>query len=169
MNIFDDPKFFTALEQFVFTNDKKFAGQLSKFKSKIPGMFRSAPSPIFRGMVLPKSLVFDIENGENLVLNDYSSWTDNEKMAIKFVNDPSKRVTGPKKKEMVGVIFKKIISSSKIIVKIQALAMYLHSVGKLDEFGFDELNAEMAMEEAEILCDKGIALSKKDIFKTIKL
>lgn len=166
--IFDDKNFFKALENFIFTNEKKYAAALSKFKPHIPPMFRSSSTPVFRGMVLPKSLVFDIEQGEKFVLSDYSSWTDSEKMAIKFVNDPSKTVAKDRK-DAVGVIFKKLMNSSQVILRVQGILMFLDSTGKLDEFGFDELNKQMGIEEAEILCDKKIVLVKKDIHKIIKI
>jgi hypothetical protein len=162
MNVIRDPKFVKAVEQFVFTNDRKYIAEIAKFK--IPANFRSCTSPLFRGMVLSDDIMSSLKDGGSFKINNYSSWSSSEDMAIRFTTDPKKRL---KKKKGVRLVCKKKISDSKIILNIQAMFLLLSGMSMLDDLGVDELTAEMGIEEAEVLCDKGIVLKHKDILKMI--
>jgi len=155
-----DAKFIKNIEEFVFKNDKKYLRNIAKVKSKIPIMFRK-PQVLYRGMKLSLAVIQDIQEGKNLILDDFSSWTKDAKMAERFISDRSKAM----KETGTGVVFKKKFDK-KIILDIQGLIMFLDGSGRIDDF--DEGTKDDAIEEAEVIVDKGIKLSKKDIFKIIK-
>lgn len=64
-----------------------------------------------------------------------------------------------------GIIFKKNIPSSKVVVNVHALIVMLEFAHSLD--GFDEIAKDSAMKEFEILVDSPLEISKKDIYKII--
>jgi len=163
MAVFKDPKLIKAVEKFVFTNDQKYIGTISKFK--IPNNFKTCTVPLFRGMFLDNSIVDDLKGGGSLTISNYTSWTIHEKMAMAFVKDSKKRVGG--KASGVGIVCKKKIPDSKVVLNIQSLFMFLENMGMLDQFGIDPLTAEMGVEEGEVLCDKGLVLTKRDIHRIV--
>jgi len=162
MAVIKDPKFIKAVEQFVFTNDQKYISEIAKFG--IPANFKSNSGPMFRGMILDQSVLDKLEKGGKFKLDGYSSWTNNERMAIDFVKDPKKKIA---KAKGIGVIFKKKLPPNKVLLNIQSLFQFWDSMGMMDDLGIDELNAEMGLAEGETLCDRGLVLVKKDILKTV--
>jgi len=151
-----------SIEKFVFTNDKKYIAQIVKFKSQIPPNFRKG-GKLYRGMVMDGKSISSLESGNNITLGDYSSWTSNIKMAKSFITDPKKAVG----KAGHGVIFQKTIPDNKIVLNIGGLIMFLNNSMMLDNFDFDDLTKEMAMDEQEFICDKGITITKKDIYQKV--
>lgn len=149
-----------AVEDYVFKNNPKYANKIAKFKNGIPPMFRSSKK-LYRGMILDDKSFSILENGK-FVLKDISSWTSNKKIAESFVNDP-KKIVGNKKG--IKVILVKDFNESEIILDIQSYITFLYSSSSLDEFGFDDLTREMAIDEQETLVDKKVKLNKKNIYK----
>lgn len=155
-NVVFDKNFVKSVENFVFKNEKKYSAEIAKQKANIPAMFRTG-GVFYRGMVL--------QDVETLTLSDISSWTTDLKMATRFATDASKRV-----KDTPGqaYIFKKNIPANKVILNIANYVGFLNNSFALDQFNFDESTLEMALEEAEVLVEKGIKLVKSDIYKIIK-
>ena len=155
-----DKKFIKNLEDYIFKNDTKYLKYITKNKSKIPGMFQS-PNTFYRGMMLEDTVIESIKSGKPLKLKTESSWTTNQKVAEQFISDLSKQ-TKAKSKTNKGVIFKKVFTK-EVILDIQSLIGYLDGVGKLDDF--DDITKDSAIKESEVLIDKNISLTKKDILK----
>lgn len=161
-NVFLSKEFVKNVENYIFKNDQKYAKYLAKYKKEIPDMFKFS-GILYRGYVLTSEDIDKIKNGENLEESKISSWTSSEKMAERFIKDNKKSV----KKAGGGIVFKKKINAKDVIINLQGYVMFLDTSGKLDEFEFDELNAEMAYEECEVLCDGKFKLTKKDIHRII--
>ena len=158
--------FVKSVENYIFKNDKKYTKEIAAKRTQIPLQFRTSRY-LFRGMILDESFVGAIQNGyDKFILDDITSWTTDQRIAERFVSDKSKIVknnpTG------IGVVFKKKISDSKIILDIQNYVLFLDVMGMLKDFGFDESTKDMGLEEFEVLVDKGINLRKGDIFKVVK-
>jgi len=151
-----------AIENYVFKNDKKYALEIKKNVKGIPDNFRKGGT-FFRGMVLDAGTVVSIQNGKPLELSAPSSWTDNQKLAERFVTDAKKRTAT---KDGVGVVFKKRIPDPKVIVNVYSFVLFFDNMGMLGDF--DELTKQDALDEFEILCDKGIKLTDTDILKVIQ-
>ena len=157
-------EFLTNLEQFIFTNDKKYLKFFSKLKSFIPDMFMPK-GYLYRGMILSKA-DYEKLNNAGIILKDYSSWTDKKDISKSFVVSPKKRI-GKISKDSVGVIFKKKFKKKDVVLPIYSLVLYLNGIGKLDDM--DELNKEMAMDEHETVINKGIKLTSNDIDEIVDL
>lgn len=169
MAIVDDRSFIKSVENFIFKNDQKYAEEIAAKKSQIPVMFKTKME-LYRGMILDKDLVEAIQNGySGFTLKNITSWTSNIKMAERFINDPSKRLKYNVEDNKIGVIFKKKFVETQIILNIQNFVMFMDFSNKLKEFNFDVSTKEMAFEEAEVLVDKNIKLSRANIMKIIKV
>ncbi|AGR47801.1 hypothetical protein PHIM7_110 [Sinorhizobium phage phiM7] len=165
-SIIEDKAFVKNVENYIFKNDKRFAQALAAKKSQIPVQFRTSRY-LFRGMILPQSLVDSIQKGnENLKLEEITSWTTDQKIAERFVSDKSKIVKNSA--DGVGVIFKKKIPDSGIILDIQNYVLFMDIMGLLAMYDFDDSTKDMGLEEFEVLVDSGVVLSKADITKVLK-
>jgi hypothetical protein len=162
-NIIEDKNFVKNVENYIFRNEKKFAIPIARVRTQIPVQFR-ASKPLYRGMILDKDFVKGMQmDGTKLVLEEITSWTTDQRIAERFVFDKSKII-----RDMpngVGVIFKQKIPDSKVILDIQGFCFFMDAVGLLDQFGFDDSTKDMGIEEAEVLVDQGITLSRSDIIK----
>ncbi len=155
MNIIQDKQFIKSIEKYVFSNDKKSFDYIIRNRSKIPQTFRKG-GILYRGMTL--------ENFNNLRFDSPTSWSTNPKMAEKLIS--SGNMFGIKQSQGNKIIFKKRIPDSKVLVNISNLIMFLDSSMLLEDF--DPATKEIAFEESEVLVDRGIFLSEKDIFKVMK-
>jgi len=162
-NEFFNAKLVKAVENWIFKNDKKYINTIASYKKIIPQPFKTGGN-YYRAMVLPQTIIDDLTNGKSLLLKNYSSWTDTEQRASKFLTDKSKSTT---KNKGVKIIFKKKLTTKDTILNIQAYITYMYSSSMLDNYDFDELTTEMGMEEGEIIADKGITLTNKNIHKTL--
>lgn len=163
-NIILQKDFLKNVENYIFKNDKKYAKALASKKSSIPANFRKQQY-LYRGMILDDSIIESIKGGTPLKLGEITSWTTDQRVAERFVKDASKIVRN--KSNGRGVIFKKNISSAKIILDIQNYLLFMDISGILDEMDFDDSTKEMGLEEFEVLVDGGISLSKVDILRIL--
>lgn len=157
--------FVKDVENYVFKNDQKYAKSIALKKNSIPKHFRSTQT-LYRGMILSEELVKAIQNGyAGFKLDAISSWTTDKSMAEKFAFDKSKITKGG---NGVGVIFRKRITEAKIILNLKDYVSFLYFSDLLKEYNFDESTKDMALEESEVLVDKGISLKKIDMLKVGK-
>lgn len=163
-NIFDDKRFIKIVESFVEHNDQKDAQEIMKMVNKVPTMFRSVISPLYRGIALPEDVVTAIDS-EGFTFNKITSWSLSQKVAESFIADEKKKLRSYK--GLVGVVFRSQIPQNKIILNIQGLVMSGSAMGLLPNF--DPLAMDSAIKEAEVLVMPGVTIRKSNIIKKIKL
>lgn len=160
-------KFVKLIENWVFKNDKKFAEEIKMLKGQIPATLRKGAF-LYRGMTLSEDMIEAIKNGyDKFKMDGITSWTHNEKVAERFVKDTTKSVSKDKLFGK-GIIFKKRITDTQIILDVYNYLVMMDMMGILSQYDFDELTKEDGLDEFEVLVDKGITLKKADIFKIIR-
>lgn len=138
---YEDKQFIKHLDTWLDISDQKSAKWLDSYRGKIPPMFLSYSSKLYRGFILDR-----IPTGK-IDIKDYTSWSKDKNTAIKFLNDPAFRVS---RKQGVTVLASKSITSTKIVLNIHDLAMFLGTSGMID-LGIDDMSADSALKEKEVL------------------
>lgn len=149
-----DPKFITALDDWLFKNEKKYAESIKKLSGPIPPLFKQYNKPLYRGMIVDEEFLNSV-NAEKMIFKDITSWTKDEKIAIGFIKD--KKFITSKKSNGIKLLLTKTIPSSKIIFDIHNFVMF--TAGE----GLDELSVDSAYKEEEVLVDKGIKILPKEV------
>lgn len=147
-----DKQFIKHLDTWLDISDQKSAKWLDSYRSKIPSMFLSYSPKLYRGFILDRMPTGKID------IKDYTSWSKDKNIAIKFLNDPAFRVS---KKQGVAVLASKSITTTKIVLNIHDLAMFLGTSGMID-LGIDDMAADSAMKEKEVLV-KPISLTPSEL------
>lgn len=147
------------LDEWLFKNDQKYADFLHRKKSNIPLIFRSYGKPLYRGMSVNADFVNALLT-KGVTFDKHTSWTQDQKMAEKFANDPSFS-TGKTSGE-TKILIKKTISTTSIILDIYGFVNYM-GVGQLGMLGFDETSLDSAMKEKEVLISKGVKITKSNV------
>ena len=150
---YENPAFIKKLDAWLDVSDQKDAASLDLMKGQFPVMFRTYSKPLYRGMVIKE----DPKKG--FTISGYTSWSKDKNIAIKFLNDPKYKFgtrTGTK------VLLTKKFTTNDIILDIHALAWFLGE-NKLIELGIDDLAADSALKEQEVLITKNIKISPKEI------
>jgi len=153
------------LDDWLFKNDQTNANFLHVNRNKIPTVFRSYTQKLYRGMYADNEFLDKIEKSGSTTLTKHSSWTKDERIARKFIEDESFSV-GRLNKDKTRIIISKIIPSSQQILDIDSFVLYM-GVKQLMMLGYDETNLDSATKEKEILVSKGILITKND-FKVLQ-
>lgn len=148
-----DSEFIKVLDDWLFKNEKKFAESLKKQIGKVPQHFRQYTKPLYRGMIVEPDFLNAVAAGK-LTFKDITSWTKSEKIALGFINDTKFKTTN---KAGIKVMLTKKIPANKIILDIHNIVLFTGGIG------LDELSIDSAFAEEEVLVDKGIKITKKDI------
>lgn len=157
--IIGKPEFIDNLDKWVANNKQQNADWLKRNKNGIPPMFRSYSQFLYRGMSVD-DLQYIQENG--LVFKNNTSWTKDEKLAKAFINDPKYRVSTAK--GSIGLLIKKKIPTSKIILDIAEFYMFM-GAAQLEMLGIDEMSVDSMGKAKEVLVEGGIKITAKDIIK----
>ena len=153
------PEFIKNLDEWLFKNDQKYADFLYRNKSNIPQYFRSYAKPLYRGMSVNADFVNTLLT-KGVTFDKHTSWTQDQKMAEKFANDPAFS-TGKTSGE-TKILIKKGIPATSIILDIYGFVNYM-GVGQLGMLGFDETSLDSAMKEKEVLISKGVKITKSNV------
>lgn len=153
------PEFIKNLDDWLFKNDQKNAAWINTNKAKIPPTFQQYTKPLYRGMKV-NSEFMELVKDNKLTFKNFTSWSKSEKVAKGFVNDPKYSIAGSDSN--IKILIKKTIPNSKMILDIHSLVMFM-GVDQLEMLGLDALSGDSAMKEEEILIDKGIKISIKDV------
>lgn len=157
--IIGDQKFIKVLDDWLFKNDQASATWLLRNKMGIPEMFRNHSGFLYRGMFIEPELFQEISE-KGIAMKTLSSWTTEEKVARRFATDAT--ASGSKAKGNIRIIIKKKVSVAKQILNIQKLIEFM-GTNQMISLGLDDLSADSALKEFEVLCDKGIKITSKDI------
>jgi len=152
------------LDDWLFKNNQINANFLHVNRYKIPTVFRSYTQKLFRGMYADDDFLDKIEKAGSTTLTKHTSWTKDERIARKFVEDESFSVRRLNK-DKTKIILSKIIPSTNQILDIHSFVLYM-GVNQLMMLGYDEINLDSATKEKEILVSKGIKITKND-FKVL--
>lgn len=155
-------KFIQSLDSWIFKNNQVDAEYLYRNKSKIPTMFQSYSKKLYRGMTV------DDETLDRIYKNSFSfdkhtSWSKDQNIARKFVDDPKYAIGSSKGKQKL--IVEKVFTSSQQILDIDTFILFMGHA-QLEMMGFDEMSLDSAMKEKEVLISKGAKLLRTD-FKLI--
>lgn len=148
------------LNRWLDLNDQKAADFLHKNKNKIPPTFRSYTSKLYRGMTIPATLLQEIST-KGITFKTHTSWSKDEKIARKFIDDPQYSLVKAKESS-VKIVIVKTISSPSQIIDIDGFVMFM-GIPQLEMQGFDELALDSANKEKEILISSGVRINKSDI------
>ena len=157
--IIGKPEFVKNLDDWLFKNDQKNAAWIASNKSGIPPMFQQYTKPLYRGMKVNSEFMELAKNGK-LTFKSFTSWSKSEKIAKGFVNDPKYSIAGSDSN--IKILIKKTVPSSAMILDIHSFVMFM-GVDQLEMLGLDALSADSAVKEEEILINKGVKISIKDI------
>lgn len=108
-------------------------------------------------MVVDDEFVERIKAGK-VVLDKHTSWSKDERMARKFIDDPSYSI-GNKGRHKI--MLAKVIPSRDQIFDIDAFVLFM-GVKQLEVLGYDETNLDSASKEKEVIISKGISLLRTD-------
>ena len=148
-----DSELLKALDDWLFKNEKKYAEAIKKKKAIIPDHFKKYTKELYRGMVVDADFL-KLVSERKMTFKDITSWSKSEKMALAFIKDKRYKISV---KSGVNILITKKIPPSKIILDIHNLVMFTGGIG------LDELSVDSAFKEQEILVDKGIKITEKDI------
>lgn len=149
------------LDDWLFKNNQENANFLYTNRNKIPPVFRSYRQKLYRGMFLDDDTIDRIEKTGFMNLTKHTSWSKDEKIATKFVEDEGfslGRTNIPKKKVVIG----KIIPQANQIIDIDSFVLFM-GIKQMIMLGYDETNLDSASKEKEVLVSKGIRISKIEI------
>ena len=153
------PEFNKNLDDWLFKNEKKYAQYFAKNKAKIPPMFRSTTSTLYRGMVVDMDFMQALHDTGKFVFKEQTSWTKERKVAVDFVKSSKYKTTN---KQGLAIIISKKIPASQQILDINAYVLFM-GVAPLAMQGIDEMSLDSAVKEQEVLIDKGVGIVSKDV------
>lgn len=153
MIFYENPDFIKNLDIWLDISDQNSAKWLSSINANIPQMFKSYSGTLYRGFIIS-----EIPN-KPFEIKTYTSWSKDKNMAMAFLKDSKYRIS---KKEGIPVLASKQITTSKQILDIHSLAIFL-GVNRMIDLGIEDLAADSAMKEKEILINKGIKVLLKEL------
>lgn len=156
-NIIGTERFKEHLEGWLFKNNQKNADFLLSNRSDIPQMFRNYSRKLYRGMKVDEEFLEKLKNGKH-TFDKHTSWSKDEKVARKFVDDPAYSLGG---KGNHKIIFTKTFQPREQIFDIDAFVLFMGK-DQLEILGYDETNLDSAIKEKEVLISKGISVSRTD-------
>jgi hypothetical protein len=152
-------EFVDAVRKYVDLGRKHHLDFIIKNKNKIPAIFKENNRPLYRGMTFDEKTYNSVlQNG--LTLKEPSSWTRVVNDAKSFVHDPDKRA----RRTGFGIVFKKKIPSSKIIMDFKGWYLGLTGMFLLPDDALESDISSLLLQEDEVVCDGGIKLTPKDIY-----
>lgn len=157
---YEDPAFVKSLDKWLGLNNQDAAKALER--AKIPPMFKNYAKPLYRGMVVDQSFLDNAKAGK-LKFTNYSSWSKDKNLALKFVNDPKYKFTST---GTIKILVTKSFTAQSIVLDIDGLALFLGETGMI-HIGIDDLSADSALKEQEVLIKPNVQIRMVDI-KVIK-
>lgn len=147
------PAFWKALSKWLEHSDQNAASHIRGQRSTIPYPFRSYSKTLYRGTIISEE---ELEKG--FTIKTFTSWSKDQKMAKNFITDSKFSIT---KNTGTKVLLSKVFTSH-VLLDIHSLALF-YGTKQLLEFGVDDLAIDSALKEQEVLLDKNIKISQKDI------
>lgn len=158
--IIGHPEFLQKLDNWLFKNTQEDAKWIASKKSAgIPPVFRSYNDWLYRGMFVDAGFLLDLEKGK-VKLNTYTSWTKDERIAIKFAKD--KTASGGMARGNVAIVLKKKIGTMDQVFDIDGFCLYM-GADQLVMLGMDDLSVDSAIKEKEVLIESGLQINKTDV------
>ncbi len=156
-NIIGTERFKDNLEGWLFKNDQKNADFLASNKNDIPQMFRSYPRKLYRGMKVTEEFLEKLKNGR-YIFDKHTSWSKEEKVAKKFVDDPAYSLGGKGEHKIILI---KTFQSRDQIFDIDSFVLFMGK-DQLEVLGYDDTNLDSAIKEKEVIISKGISVTRTD-------
>ena len=156
----ESAEFIKQLDKYLFDASTTSANYLFSNKSRIPQILKSYNKPLYRGIFLNND-DYELLISNKFDLKKTTSWTKEEKIATRFLNDPKLKFQNQKNKKIILI---KTIHPSNIIIDIDKFISF-YGENKLMELGIDELNIDSGMAEKEVLVGP-VKISSKE-FKSI--
>ena len=152
------PAFVKNLDTWLFKNDKRAATYLDLHRQHIPLHFRKYDKPLYRGMAVDKKFLEELKKKGFVKFETQSSWSKDENMAKKFVNDPKYRLGHGGTR----ILIKRQFKSAELILDIEAFCQFFDKK-ELMEAGLDELSYDSAMKEREVLVERKIEVKSESV------
>ena len=147
------------LDSWLLRSDQPSGDFLFRNKSKIPPVFQSYKSKLYRGMIVDQAFI-DKVNTAGLTFTTHTSWSKDMNIAKKFATDPKFSIAS--KKDGIVVLLEKTITSTHQILDIDGFVSFM-GLSQLSMMGYDEVNLDSAAKEKEILIAKGVKITKRDL------
>jgi len=157
---YEEQGFSTNLDKWLGLNKQDAAKALEKYK--IPPIFKNYTKNLYRGMVVDQDFLDNVKAGK-LKFTNYSSWSKDKNLALKFVNDPKYKFTST---GTIKILVTKTFTSTNVVLDIDGLANFLGETGMI-HIGIDDLSADSALKEQEVLIKPNVQIKTTDI-KVIK-
>ena len=152
VHIFKSKEYVEAVDKWIGTNVQKHAAFLASKKAQVPPILKPA-GKYYRGMYVPEDFLNKLQSPSGVIFPLYTSWTMQRKSAEIFAKS-----AGPAKKGFIGIIIEKSIPTSKVVVNLYTYVSMLQYDVELDDLSIDS-----ALKEFEVLIDKNIKITMKDI------
>lgn len=150
----ESPEFIKHLDRWLDMSEQPDAKFLNSNKTKIPQMFRQYTKPLYRGLVLNQVELTKYQKTGQLTLPKHTSWSKDKKIAIKFVDDPQYKISAG---GSIKLILTKSFTPANIILDINSLFLF-YGQTKMIQLGIDDMSADSAMKEQEVLITSGIKI-----------
>ena len=152
-------EFKDKLDSWLLKSDQPSADFLFRNRSRIPPVFQSYKSKLYRGMVVDQAFI-DKVNTSGLIFTTHASWSKDMSLAKKFATDPKYSIAS--KKDGILILLEKTFTSNQQILDIDAFVSFM-GLSQLAMMGYDEINLDSAAKEKEVLVGKGIKITKRDL------
>lgn len=156
-NIIGTEKFKENLEDWLFKSDQKNAEYLYSNRNGIPQIFRNYTKRLYRGLKVNEEFLEKLKT-KAYILEKHTSWTKDEKMARRFIDDPAYSFRG---RGDIKIIISKIFPTRDQIFDIDAFVLFMGKE-QLEMLGYDETNLDSAFKEKEVLVSKGVSIARTD-------
>lgn len=157
------PEFIANLDGWLFKNDQRHADYLRRVRSKVPPMFTKYDGFLYRGMTVDASV---LESGV-ITIDRYSSWAKSEKAARRFAEDKKYSLSNGLVPG-VKVLLKKRVPSSKVVLDVHGFVLFMGGT-QLEMLGMDPSSVDSAVNEEEVLCDRGVSVHATEIVRLDKI
>jgi hypothetical protein len=149
-------EFSQMLEKWVEKNDQAAASKLNSNKAKFPPILRPA-GQYYRGMQVDSNFIEKLKVG--VKFDKFSSWSFDPSLAKKFATDPAYRIGSSSKS--IKILINKKFTSQQVVLNVYSVCAMNSFV--LLSHGFDEIAMDSAMKESEVLINKGVTITLKDV------
>lgn len=157
-NIIQTEKFAKHLDAWLMSNKPIDGKYLSSAKNSVPQLFRNYTQTLYRGMTVDGDFL-EKANTTGVTFKSQTSWSKEKKIAIGFVKDDRFRVSN---KSGTQILISKKIPQAKQVLDVHSFVSFMGAY-QLETLGYDEMNIDSAMKEFEVIVDKGIKITMKDI------
>lgn len=163
MDILGDKLFVRALDSWLVKNDQASGKIIERGAKKLPQMFTTAKTKLYRGMIVDSDFMDKVGKGQGITLKGFSSWSKSKDVAVAFVNDPKYRTTAKTGTKVI--IELQNPQQTSVVLDINSLLLYagfeLVASGDLDPLAMDS-----AIKEEEVIMKDVVV--RKSMVKVVK-